>query len=63
MSTVTIKMRSARLERAKDSQRMDKLAAMWDSQREGHHLMGRWFPNTTGSFRDAIDAYNPKPKT
>jgi len=40
-----------------DSERIDKLAMHWDSQGKGHHLMGAWLPNVTGSFRDAVDAY------
>ena len=37
-----------------DSELMDYLAESWNSQGRGHHLMGRWFPNVSGSFRDAI---------
>lgn len=39
-----------------DTEIVDYLAGMWDSQGKGHHLMGRWFPNATGSFRDAVAA-------
>ena len=39
-----------------DTEIVDYLARMWDSQGKGHHIMGRWFPNTTGSFRDAVSA-------
>lgn len=37
-----------------DSELMDYLATSWNSQGRGHHIMGRWFPNVSGSFRDAV---------
>ncbi len=45
-----------------DTLRMDKLASRWDSQGKGHHICGKWVPNVTGSFRDAIDAFAEHPK-
>ena len=39
-----------------DSEIVDFLATMWETESKGHYLMGRWFPNETGSFRDAIRA-------
>lgn len=40
----------------KDKARVDHLAMYWDSQGDGHTMMGRYFANPTGSFRHAIDA-------
>ena len=39
-----------------DTDRIEWLARRWNSQGKGHHLMGHFFKNPTGSFRDAIDA-------
>ena len=37
-----------------DSELMEYLATSWNSQGRGHHIMGRWFSNVSGSFRDAV---------
>jgi hypothetical protein len=39
-----------------DRELMDYLASRWNSQGKGHHLMGAYFENTSGSFREAIRA-------
>ncbi len=39
-----------------DTELLDYLASLWDSQGEGHSICGSWFNNPTGSFRDAIHA-------
>lgn len=50
--------------RAQDKAIVDHLAKYWDSQGAGQTIMGRFIPNTTGSFRDslrsAIDASKPQ---
>lgn len=39
-----------------DTDRIEHLARRWNPQGNGHHIMGHFFANPTGSFRDAIDA-------
>lgn len=43
-------------QRPTDAERINHLSRLWDSQGRGHHLMGHFFTNPTGAFRDAIDA-------
>lgn len=37
-----------------DTEMLDYLASMWNSEGNGHEIMGRRFDNPTGSLRDAI---------
>lgn len=37
-----------------DTEIIDALEKLWDSKSNGHHIMGRWFPNVAGTFRDSV---------
>lgn len=40
-----------------DTQLMDILSSLWDSQGDGAKICGRFFPNPTGSFRAAVASF------
>lgn len=42
-------------EAEKDRERIDHLEKLWTCHGNGQIVMGHWFANPTGSFRDAID--------
>lgn len=41
----------------KEAKRVAHLAQYWDSQGDGAEILGVFYENVTGSFRDAIDVY------